>query len=60
MAVIIPDEVAPEIEAEENGKSRKMDEEIRIISGILRDLSDLEEDARIRVMSYLSDRFKRA
>ena len=37
--------------------TRRMDEEIRLLAGILRTLARLEPAARSRVITYLSSRF---
>lgn len=37
---------------------RSMDPELRVLSGILRDLRKLDDAARARVISYLASRFK--
>lgn len=35
-----------------------MDDEIRVLSAMLRMLNDLEDSARARVVTYLSSRFQ--
>jgi predicted transcriptional regulator len=46
-----------EQEAEEADTGRKMDAEIRTISGIIRTLNDLDEAARRRVVAYIASRY---
>ncbi len=45
-------------EPEEETGSRRMDDELRCLGQMLRMLGDLEEDARARVIAYLSSRFR--
>lgn len=45
-------------EEEAEGGGRKMDPEIRLIGQILRDLQEIDDAGRARVVSYLSSRFK--
>lgn len=45
-------------EEEEQTPSRQMDEEIRLISQIVRSLSRVSPMARARIMTYISDRAK--
>lgn len=48
----------PETTENEEASSRKQDSEIKVIASILRQLNEIEEDARKRVITYLADRFK--
>lgn len=45
---------------EEETGTRRMDEEVKAISAILRLLADLEEPAKERIIAYVSDRFAKS
>ncbi len=47
----------PEPEDAEEGRGRKMDPELRSISAILRLLEELDEQARERVVAYITHRY---
>lgn len=44
------------VEAEDRDEGRKMDPEIRLMGQILRDLREIEPEARARVVRWLSSR----
>ncbi len=45
-------------EQEEEENSRKMDPEIRLIGQMLRDLQNIDEAGRVRIVSYIASRYK--
>jgi hypothetical protein len=48
----------PVAEPEEEEGRRRMDSEVRVISGMIRTLDELDPDARARVVAYLASRYK--
>jgi hypothetical protein len=52
-----PTDTAADLEDEAETDTRRMDDEIKTLSSILRTLRALEEPARRRVIAYLAARF---
>lgn len=52
-------ELLPEtLRPDDDRPSREMDEELKIIGRMLRQLDSVDEAARCRIVSYLSSRYK--
>ncbi len=50
----------PETTETETASRRGWDGECRVINGMIRDLEELDPDARARVMQYLASRYVKA
>lgn len=50
--------MSDEPEDDDTTSDRKMDEELKAIGAILRELRKLPDDARPRVVAYIASRFK--